>query len=166
MIVYKLTNAENKTRGGCCWTPGEWKTASGEGGLCGPGWLHCYESPEIAVFMNPKHADINNPALWLAEGKGKCKRDGQLKRGYAQMRIVERMELPVITTEQRVEIGIRCAMTVCKDAAWRKWADNWLSGKNRTAARAAEAEARAWAGEDSKLNLKYIISTVLSGGKK
>ena len=146
MNVYKLTNQENKTYGECCWTPGEWKTASGEGELCGPGWLHCYESPEIAVFMNPIHAKINNPCLWLADVRGNCLRDGQLKSGYTKMRIIEKIELPIITTAQRVEIGIRCAMAVCKDdaAGWAAEAAMRAAEAGQAAA-AAAADAAVWA---------------------
>jgi hypothetical protein len=37
--------------------------------LCGPGWLHAYESPLVAAFMNPIHADFRKPRLFEAEGK-------------------------------------------------------------------------------------------------
>jgi hypothetical protein len=59
--------------------------------------------------------------------------------------------LPKLTTIQRVEIGIRCALTVCKDDKFRTWAENWLSGEDRSAesawmaARAAETESEKWA---------------------
>ena len=69
--VYKLTTQDNTTHNGCKWVPGEWKETNGEGPLCGPGWLHAYEDKLTAVFMNPEHAKIANPKLWIAEADGK-----------------------------------------------------------------------------------------------
>ena len=40
--VYKLTDQKMQTHGGYQWVLGEWHEKSGEGELCGPGWLIRY----------------------------------------------------------------------------------------------------------------------------
>lgn len=70
MKKYKLTTQSLTTHNGFQWEPGIPRTASGEGFLYGPGWLHYYHDPLIAVMLNPIHADIQDPILWLAEMLG------------------------------------------------------------------------------------------------
>ena len=127
--------------------PGMSHSGTGEGGLCGPGWIHAYEHPLIAVLMNPIHADFKNPRLWEAEGKIAI-RDGQLKCGCATLTTIREIPLPAITAEMRVRFAILCARealtaadAACK--AWNAWADKWLSGEDRSAAAAAKADAAA-----------------------
>ena len=155
MRVYKLTDANMRTWGGFQWTLGETRTASGDGGLCGPGWLHAYEDPLVAVFMAPAHVEGYTR---LFEGEGEIRRrDGPLKCGCTSLRLDREIPMPALTTAQRVRAAILCAMAVRwkGDDRWRAWAQGWLDGKNRTAeaaaARAAAweaaAEAAAWAAE-------------------
>jgi len=140
---YKLTTQGLTTHCGYQWTLGEWRETSGEGELCGPGFLHAYSDPYLAVFMNPHHANIKSPRFFRAEGRGKKLDDRGMKCGFTQMRIVE--ELPAIepTLDQRVEFGIRCALAVCSDEKFVKWANKWLSGEDRTESSASAAYAAA-----------------------
>ena len=138
--LYKLTDENGRTRGGTQWGPGVTHGGTGEGGLCGPGWVHAYEHPLIAVLLNPIHADFAHPRLWEAEGEIAL-RDGQLKCGCLSLTTVREIPLPVVTTEMRVRFAILCAKRVCNDVEWNLWADKWLSGEDRTAW-AAEAAAR------------------------
>ena len=148
--IYKLTDQSMQTYNGFQWTMNNTETADGEGDLCGPGFLHAYTDPLLAVLLNPIHAGIENPRLFRAEGTIK-KTDHGLKVGCMEMTLTEELPLPVITTTQWIAFGILCAKEVCKAAGWTRWAANWLSGKDRTAeaaraaraARAAEAEAEA-----------------------
>ena len=155
--LYKLTDKNGQTWNGTQWGPGVSHSGTGEGELCGPGWIHAYEHPLIAVFMNPIHGNFKNPRLWEAAGKVGL-RDGQLKCGCKTLTTVREIPLPEITTEMRVRFAIMCAKDVCAaDIAWNAWADKWLSGEDRTQAAAAEAragaaaarggEAAAWAAE-------------------
>lgn len=180
--IYKLTDEKLQTKNSFQWKPGEWKTAPGYGPLCTKGWLHAYESPLVAAFMNPVHADIKNPVLWEAEGTGASLSDNGLKIGFNRMRIIKRIDLPEITVEQRVAVAIRCACTVYRSPRFLKWAENWINGIDRTkypaaAQAAAEAEARAavawtaraaaWAAraaaaEAAGFNLHPIIEEVLN----
>ena len=143
--IYKLTDRNMQTHNGFQWTMNSTETADGEGDLCGPGFLHAYTDPLLAVLLNPIHADIRCPRLFRAEGTIK-KTDHGLKVGCTEMTLTEELPLPVITTTQRVAFGILCAKEVYKDAGWTRWADNWLSGKDQAeAAAAAAAEEAAWA---------------------
>jgi hypothetical protein len=151
--LYKLTDKDGYTRRDASnetlWGPNITHRATGTGGLCTNGVIHAYEHPLIAAFMNPIHASFGNPILWIAEGEI-TRREGQLKCGCRELTAVKKTRLPKITQEQRIRISIYCALSQFKDPAFETWAENWLSGKDRTetaawaAARAAEAEA-TWA---------------------
>jgi len=147
MIVYKLTNQDCCTRGDTLWTPGKWRKTSGVGDLCGPGWLHFYSDPLVAVLLNPIHGAIASPRLWEAEAGGEMKADHGLKAGSTRLRVVREIPLPEITTEQRVRFAICCAWEVCHDVAWRSWAKSWLSGAGagRSEPAANAAADAAWA---------------------
>ena len=91
MKLYKLTDENSKTRGDTSWVTGEWREAPCSGELCGPGWLHAYESPLVAVLLNPIHANFKSPHLWLAEGDGAVLRDGSLKIGVQRLHVVKHL---------------------------------------------------------------------------
>ena len=59
------------------------------------------------------------------------------------MELKTELPLPSVTVEQRVKFAILCAQFVCKKKSFNRWAENWLSGKDRTADTAAEAGAAA-----------------------
>ena len=145
MIKYKLTDQKMQTYQGFQWNLGEWQEARGssEKGLCSDGWLHCYDSPLLAVLHNPIHADISNPRLFEVEVDGDCKNDNGIKCGYKRMRLVREISIPTITTEQKIKYAILCAKQVCFEKEWNIWADNWLSNVNRTSDVARTADAAA-----------------------
>ena len=142
-IRYKLTNEHMQTHAGCQWTLNEWKETTGEGELCSAGWLHVYSDPLVAAFMNPIHAMFTNPRLFKAEVDGKSKDDKGLKEGWTRVRLVKELDMPKPTHEQRIKFGILCAMQVCKDKKWRQWAEDWLSGKDRSSESAYAASRTA-----------------------
>ena len=144
--LYKLTDRDGQTWGGTQWGPGVSHSGTGEGELCGPGWIHAYEHPLIAVLLNPIHANFQNPRLWEAEGEIAI-RDGQLKCGCKTLTTVREIPLPAITMEMRVRFAILCAKEVCAYPAWNAWADRWLSGGDRSEAAAGAAAEAAWAAE-------------------
>ncbi len=148
MIKYKLTNQKMWTKNGYQWEYGKWYEVSGEGELCSDGWLHFYHSPELAVLLNPIHANIKNPRLFEVEVKGKHKDDNGLKCGYSKARLIKELELPKFTLNQKAAFAILCSLEVYKEKNYVKWAKNWLSGKDRTK-EAADAAAKgamgAWA---------------------
>ena len=146
--LYKLTDSDGKTLNGTQWGPGVSHSGTGDGGLCGPGWIHAYEHPLVAVLMNPIHADFKNPRLWEAEGEIAI-RDGQLKCGCKTLTTVREIPLPEITEEMRARFAILCAKEVCADLSWNAWADKWLSGEDRSVEAAKAAVEAAWAAAEA-----------------
>lgn len=160
--LYKLTDQDGYTRrdydNACLWGEDVSHSGTGKGELCGPGYIHAYTHPLLAVLLNPIHAKFHSPRLWEAEGKI-AKSDRGLKVGCVTLKTIREMPLPVVTTEQRVRFAILCAKAMCTDATWLAWANGWLDGTDRTAraeaawaaeaaraaARAAEAAEAAWA---------------------
>ena len=163
MRLYKITDSNDQTHGGCQWGEGVCVETSGQGELCSSDWTHWYTHPLLAVLLNPIHGqyDIDAAHLWEGhDGGGKVKSDPGLKVGCTRGTTVRRVDLPTVTLEHRVRFAIGCAWQVCEDDAWREWAAKWLSGEDRAAdaaweaaraaARAAEraaerAERAAWA---------------------
>lgn len=164
MIVYKLTDSEGYTRRGynneTLWGEGVTHEALGVGvAMCTDSVLHFYDSPEVAALMNEAHADIKNPVCWESEIDATAVHDG-LKGGAKRLTTLRRIDLPVITYVQAVEIALRITMRLPGlPAEWTEWAGKWLSGIDRSKeaawaavaaeavvaaeARAVEAEARA-----------------------
>ena len=149
MIVYKLTDQNLQTHGGYQWEPGVARETDGEGNLCGPGWLHYYHDPLLAVLLNPIHADIEGPILWEAEAEGLHRDDNGLKGGCTRLTLIRQIDPPQITTEQRIRFGILCAKAVCDSPEWNAWADRWLDGSDRSVETAWEAWAAAVATADA-----------------
>lgn len=151
-IRYKLTDEHGQTLNNTQWGEGVTHTAPGNGELCSAGWIHVYTDPLLAVLLNPIDANFMNPILWKCKCSGASKSDSGLKEGWTSVATTRRLELPVVTTAQRIAFGILAAQAVCGDAAWAAWADAWLSGADRSRAAAlaaasalAAAEALGWA---------------------
>jgi hypothetical protein len=144
-IPCKLTDKNCYTKNRTLWGENITHEATGSSNqaLCSDGWIHFYEHPLIAVFMNPMHAHFNEPRLYSCLIEGEIKKDGQLKSGCRKLTTLSRLPLPVITSEQRTEIGIRCAMIVYKKQHWSLWAQKWLSGEDRTEKSADDATYEA-----------------------
>jgi len=147
-LCYKLTDENMQTRNGCQWGEGVEHTAPGKGKLCTNAYIHVYSHPLLAVFFNPIHADFANPILWECDGDIKIT-DHWLKAGCTRVKTIRQIPLPEITTEQRAEIGLSCALVVYHEPSFVAWANRWLDGSDRSEAAAdaaAEAAARAaWA---------------------
>jgi hypothetical protein len=140
--LYKLTDAKHCTYNNTQWGENVTHETDGAGGLCGPGWLHAYEHPLLAVFLNPIHVGFSDPVLW--EAKGNVERnDNGLKCGTRKLTTLRIIPLPEVTPVNRVAFAILCAKEVCKDANWNAWADEWLSGEDRSESAADAAEDAA-----------------------
>lgn len=141
-MYYKLTNRKLQTYGGFQWQLNKWVKVDGKGELCSKHWLHCYNHPLLAVLLNPIHAAIEGPHLFRVNVRGKKLSDAGLKFGFTKMQLVKALPLPNISLNQKIAFGILCVKKINSDKNWNKWADNWLSGKNRTkdAADAARAD--------------------------
>jgi hypothetical protein len=152
MKLYKLTTQDGRTRPGLenetQWGEGVEHTAPGGDELCTAAYLHAYTDPLLAVMMNPAHADLSTPAIWECDGDVELSAPDKV--GCTRLRTLRQIELPQITTVQRVRFAILAAQAVIRNMCpkWSEWAQRWLSGEDRStkAARAAWAAAVEAAG--------------------
>lgn len=139
MICYKLTDAQDRTHGDCQWGEGVTHEADGAGELCTSHWLHAYSDPLLGVLLNQIHGkfDLATAHMWRCDAEGWFKDNRGLKFGATKITTIERVELPEVTTEQRVRFAIACAWQVYKWPQWRDWARRWLGGTDRSCTTAA-----------------------------
>jgi hypothetical protein len=75
MKLFKLTDQEGYTRRGSSnqvkWAEGYTVTCKSKENpdLCTNDVVHGYKNSNLALLLNPHHADIRNPLLWEAEGE-------------------------------------------------------------------------------------------------
>lgn len=156
---WKLTRPDHTTHGSCQWGRGVTNphgVKSGEGALSSSGFYHAYDSPYLAVMLNPIHGNIAEPVLWQAEWRGSRRDDNGLKFGVTELRTIRVVPAPVVTTNQKIAFAIFCTAQCFDEAtcpAWYEWATNWLTGEDRSANSAALA-ARS-AAESAALAAKY-----------
>jgi hypothetical protein len=134
MKVYKLTDASMKTRGGFQWELGvERKVKPYTGEECSDGAMHSYSDPLLAVFMNPTHSvyDTEDMRMFEANTGRRYKRE-RLKIVSEKLTIVKEIKVPELSPLQRLEAAIKMAKLVCKDEKWNSWANDWLSGEDRS----------------------------------
>jgi hypothetical protein len=167
----KLTDAAAQSYNSTQWGEGVTNPAgvlSGAGGLCSAGFYHGYRSPELALFLNPIHANFLPARLWLAEYRGTVEDNLGLKFGATEMRTVKELSVPKITGEQRVAFALFASAQVYDGAAFSEWASAWLSGEDRSeasaratssaayrAARAAADSAAYWAAASATSSAAY-----------
>ena len=132
MKYYKLTDENYQTEGGTKWGEGITHKATSKGEeLCSTDVIHVYDHPLKAAMFNCIHANFTNPVLWECKIK-KVVANDQLKVGVKQCTTIKRLPLPQITINQRVYFAILCALQVYKEESFVQWAEEWLSGKDRT----------------------------------
>ena len=165
MKKYKLTDQDMRTHNGFQWELGKEVITDGDSKkLCTKHWLHYYHHPLLAVLLNPIHANIDNPRLFEAKALGKHLDDKGLKGGCTKMTLVKEIELSEITLNQKTAFGILCSLEVYKEKGFVKWANNWLSGVDRTAAADATyavdaaAYAAAYAAADAAADAAYAAA--------
>ena len=153
----KLTDQDGYTRRGrrheTLWMPaGTWIEAVGNSAdMCGPGWIHYYQDPLLAVLFNPIHANIEDPIGWEFESDGASLRDAS-KSACKRGRVLREIELPTVTVEQAVRWGILCSLQAGPQPGFYvRWAERYLSGDRSRRCPfeedAAEFGYRAWAGK-------------------
>lgn len=123
------------------WEVGRPVKTNGEGDLCGPGWLHYYRHPLLAVLHNPLYGNFGGPyLLYSVTAGGKLRHDGWLKSGCTELTLIEPIAIPQITTEQMIRYAIGCARKVYSVPDWLVWANRWLQRSNRSPDAAEKAE--------------------------
>lgn len=148
MRLYKLTDKNYLTRAGelneTKWGEGVTHKATGEGTkLCTSDVIHAYTSPLLAVLMNPVHADIKDPILWEAEGEIIAAASDKV--GVKELTTIRIIPLPKITQTQKIAFGILAALEVYEEESFKLWAENWLSGRDRSSESARKVELAAQA---------------------
>jgi hypothetical protein len=94
--LYKLTNQQCKTHGGYLYGKiGSVHTKPKQDhdyALCSSDVFHAYSNPNLAFLMNPIHAEITNPRLWLVLGNVVV--DNSLKVGSSYQLVVRELATP------------------------------------------------------------------------
>lgn len=142
--AWKILKPDLTTHNGCQWVPGKWKKVEGTGLLCSEGWLHGYRDARLAVVHNPIHANYDPCVLWIAEVKGKVLHEDYMKSGWSEMRLIEPVAVPAVTTEQRIRYAIKCAWLINNNPVWKKWAVDWIREENRSRQRAEQVWRAMW----------------------
>ena len=154
MALCKLTDEHHRTCNNTQWGPGVRHEATGpiEGELCTDSWIHYYSHPLLAVLLNPIHANFVNPVGWAVMIEGPTRDDHGLKMGCRALTTLHQIDLPVVTTMQRVRFAIFCAQAVIGQTipVWARWAEKWLDGTDRTTRAAEEAAAAEAAAEAAR----------------
>lgn len=142
MTYIKLTREDGTTRNNMPWAVGLTNRATGRGRrLCSDGVLHVYDTPEQAAFMRHRHC-LDYTRAWEVRSRCKGVTDGT-KRGIKSCAVVREIQLPEITLDQRIKIGIRASLLVYTEDSYVKWATQWLSGETRSRGAAIAAFHKA-----------------------
>jgi hypothetical protein len=180
IIGYKLVDKDGYTRlglsGETLWEIGEEVCPKGEGFRpCGPGVLHDYADPLLAAMLNPAHADIGSPRLLVVEHSREPETDGLKRWTAGPLRVLREEPMPEPTLEQRVRFAILAVLEFCDPLPeWRKWADGWLSGRDRSAQAAqaaaakemtAAARAAVWAAAEAPAAAKETAWTAMMAAR-
>jgi len=123
---YRLVNQDGDSRPGRGTAP------------CGPGVLHLYCSPEVAVLGNPIHDAIERPRCLCVESES-VQTDGFKRSTSGACTVIGEVELPVLSINELVA----WAIVLAPHASTRSWAIQWLNGCDRSSAAARAAAARA-----------------------
>jgi len=160
MELYKLTNKNGCTQGNTQWGIGvthELK-ATEKPRLCTKDVLHAYKNINLALLLNPNHANISNPKIWEAEGKIVVEDYGKV--GCFKLTTTKELSCPdwYIDDKKRrrvqVQFAVLCAESVLHiyenqypdDNRPRKAieaAQNYLKKPSNAAAKAANAAYEA-----------------------
>lgn len=132
MLMYKLTTHENTTQGGMKWEIGKTNVATGVGNdMCTDQLLHCYSDPYLAIVFCHIHLKIDSPKLYLIECSEIVATNG-LKYGCKEQTPIRELVLPVLTKNQYLAFGIKCALAVNFGEKFVTWANGWLDGSDRS----------------------------------
>ena len=134
MKKYKITNQDMTTYADCKWEIDVKKEIAIPGNtLCSDQVFHFYDSPEIAVLLNPIFYNYKNYRMWEIDGD-EVSHDG-LKGGSKWQTLVREVPVPIIAPEKKIQIAILLTYKIakCTIPEWNKWADAYLSGDDRSA---------------------------------
>lgn len=135
--VYKLTDSNNQSKYGTQWGVGVTIAATGDEDqeLCTDGWIHCYQSAELALLLAPAHVNYTSLPLkvWVATGTiGRSRQ--QIIHGCRSLTTNSIDPLVSVADSARIKFALLSAMEVyVDDDAYTSWAQDWLNGDEDTA---------------------------------
>ena len=144
-VVYKLTDKNMRTYKGYQWEQNEEKTAPGIGPLCTNGWFHAYPHPDLAILLNPIHANYQPCRLFKGRACGKLLAE-TLKLGVSKLTLNEELTVPRFTRLDLTAWAILVVRSIPLRKhipIWEAWADEVLQTHKLPAADAAYAAAYA-----------------------
>ncbi len=145
-LLYKLTDANGRTRGATPWGTGVTHRDPDVHELRHDLLIYAYMHPLLAAMFHPHHEDLDNPVLWVSEGDVAFSDHG-CRVWCRSLTTLQKIPLPIVTTEQHVRFGILCARQVYTEPAWGRWSDLWLSGADRSQESAHDANLNSrWFG--------------------
>ena len=117
-MKYKLTDSNGCTKNKTKWGPGVTHMATGNGtALCSDGFIHFYDDLLVGVFMNPIQGKFVNLRAFEGESIGEVVTEGT-KLGAKGFTTLREVNVPQVSTTQRVAFGILCALEVSKSASF------------------------------------------------
>jgi hypothetical protein len=132
MIKYKLTTQDLITYRYCNWEIGKTNKTTGQPDyLCSSGYLHFYHHPLLSVFLNPIHANIDNPRLFEAEVDGKLLDDFGTKGGCTEMTLVKELEFPNFELKHKFKTAIACASELLGNQELKNDFIEWLNDRTK-----------------------------------
>ena len=117
MKLFKLTDEHNETKNNIVW--GEYITHSlpivANPQLCSNHVFHAYKDKNLALLLNPIHADIRNFNLWEAEGNI-IKKEWD-KVGCFTLTTIKQREIPFWYSNLKIRLNVFIKFSKKVDAA-------------------------------------------------
>ena len=112
MKLYKLTNSYGYTHGDTKWDVGTKLTLPkiSNPKLCSNMVIHAYKNINLALLLNPIHANFINPLVWESKGQICCQDWGKV--GCFQLTITKKLNLPAWTTDIRVRVNVSVLFSI------------------------------------------------------
>jgi|GEM_PF-3453889 hypothetical protein len=139
MTRYLLTNAENHTWRGSHVCPGQSILASNtEENVLTRNAEELGDSPLVAIMLNPWHAQIDHQKMLELE----IGRNDLDEIGSSTNVVVRETTVPSVTTDQKIVFALMTIQEVYGNPVFKCWADDWISGSDRSAEAAGKMFAQ------------------------
>ena len=94
--------------------------------------FHCYyKHPLIAIIFKERHGFDCCKKLYEVKPGGMIF-DGNYICRSTELTLIKELETTEVTLIQQIAFAILCVLEVYKDSRFVNWAENWLSGKDRS----------------------------------
>lgn len=103
MIIYKLTDKQNRSWNNTQWGKNTTHIAPGKGILCSSGWLHGCHDKYMAILLNPIYNNFEKFNLWECKAEGKIQ-ETPVKIGCSKLTTLRQLKIPKISLDNRKDI--------------------------------------------------------------